>query len=76
MAYKDQENSRIDNWDSLDREADTDRYIEEREEETCELQYILQDIIESDTANWDEQHPANKKQENYKVLHIKKSNQI
>lgn len=34
MTNRVQENSSIDSRDSLDREADTDRYIEYREEET------------------------------------------
>lgn len=29
---------------------------------------MLQDVIENETANWNEQHPANKNQENKKHL--------
>lgn len=38
MTKQGQENSSIDSRDSLDREADIDRYTEDREDETMELQ--------------------------------------
>lgn len=58
MNSQDEGNSGIDSRDSLDWEADTYRYIEDREAETRELQYKLQDIIENEITNWDEQHPS------------------